>query len=228
MTIPKPDARLLSAASFVRQGAYLADIGCDHAYLPLYLCKTGKITSALACDIAKGPCERAKHNIAMAGMSEKIDVVQTNGLAGLDQKGVTDISICGMGGELIASIISDAPFVKDPSIRLILLPMSRIAHLRTYLLQNGFGIEDECLSEVDEKIYTCLSVTYQGTPRRITPFEAEFGMIAPKKQPLSPLFIKQLETKQKALLRRREGLSLSGQSTEAEDVLMLEIARYLS
>ena len=228
MTIPKPDARLLSAASFVRQGARLADIGCDHAYLPLYLCQSGKIHSALACDVAKGPCERARRNILAQGMSDKIAVVQTNGLAGLENQGVTDISICGMGGELIATILSQASFILDENIRLILLPMSRVAHLRTFLAQNGFAILDESLSSVDGKIYTCLSACYQGAPYEISLFEAEFGKIEPKKEPLSPLFITLLETKRQALTRRIEGLSMAGKSAESEKALALEIARYLS
>ena len=92
MTSVKLDNRLLSVASYIRQGAYMADIGTDHAYLPVYLCQSGKISRAIASDIAKGPCERATATVERAGLSDRISVVMTNGLQGLGEQGLTDIA----------------------------------------------------------------------------------------------------------------------------------------
>ena len=139
----RPDDRLTSAAAFVRQGACFADIGTDHAILPVFLYKSQKISRAYACDIAHGPCEKARAQVRAAGLCDAIEVVQTDGLSGLDQKGITDIAICGMGGELIASIVDAAPWIKDRSVRLILQPMTKAPQLRSYLAEAGFSVLKE-------------------------------------------------------------------------------------
>ena len=169
MTNVKLDNRLMSVAAYIRQGAYMADIGTDHAYLPVYLCQSGKIQKALACDIAEGPCRRAATTVSGAGLSHAIEVVMTDGLNGLAGRGLTDIAICGMGGELIASIIDEAEFVKSPEIRLVLLPMTKVGYLRQYLAEHGFAVEGETLSSVQNKVYTCLCVSYTGKPYSLTP-----------------------------------------------------------
>ena len=111
--------RLLSAAEFVRQGAYFADIGTDHAYLPLFLLEGGKIERAVCSDINAGPLETAKRNAEEYGLSDRIIFRLTSGAEGLSDMGITDYAICGMGGELIAEIIESAPHLKDGAVRLI-------------------------------------------------------------------------------------------------------------
>lgn len=227
MTRPVPDARLRAAADFVRPGACLADIGCDHAILPVWLCLTGRISRAYACDIAEGPCARARETIAQAGLEKDITVLCTDGLRGLEGRGVTDISVCGMGGELIAEILSAADFLRDPALRLILIPMSKPAALRRFLAENGFAVTDETISEAAGKRYFCLCAAYDGKARTLSPFEAEFGCVLPRQTPPSPLFLQCLEEKKRALTRRRDGLEVSGRSHAEEDALLSEIGRYL-
>jgi tRNA (adenine22-N1)-methyltransferase len=77
-------------------------------------------------------------NAREAGFFEKIKFVLTDGAAALADEGLTDVAICGMGGELIAEIIDKSPFFKDAGIRLILQPMSRQGQLRSYRAKNGF------------------------------------------------------------------------------------------
>ena len=120
MNKPNLDARLLSVAKFVREGAYACDIGTDHAYLPVYLVLIGRAVRALASDINKGPVERAKISVSKYGVSDKIDVILSAGLDGAADYPVTDIIIAGMGGELIASIIDAAKWTRDCKYRLIL------------------------------------------------------------------------------------------------------------
>ena len=91
------DARLLSVASLVRRGARFADVGTDHAYLPLYLLEEGMISSAVAADIAEGPLATARANVMASGREGDVTLLLANGLSGMDGLGLTDIAICGMG-----------------------------------------------------------------------------------------------------------------------------------
>ncbi len=154
--------RLCSAASFVRQRAVLADIGTDHAYLPIFLLKRGSVSRVYATDINEGPLAKAEENIRRAGLSELAVCRLTDGAAELSDLGITDYTICGMGGELIADIIDRAPHLKSPSVRLILQPMSKQEHLRAYLRRAGFSIIAEAYSSDSGKDYLCLVAEYTG------------------------------------------------------------------
>ena len=148
----EPDKRLCAAAKLVRQGAVFADIGTDHALLPVFLCKTGRVSRAVAADINVGPLAAARAQVEAEGVSHLIKLVLTDGLRGLEEEGLSDIAICGMGGELIARIIEASPYVKKAGIRLILQPMTCITELREYL-SHGFNIIDESIVCEDGKIY---------------------------------------------------------------------------
>ena len=216
----RPDDRLTSAAAFVRQGACFADIGTDHAILPVFLYKSQKIRFAYACDIAHGPCEKARAQVENAGLGSVIEVVQTDGLCGLADKGITDIAICGMGGELIASIIDAAPWVKDPAIRLILQPMTKAPQLRAYLAKAGFAVLEETVTEVSGKLYTCLCAEYAQTPHTLSDFEAEIGEYHIKHP--SPMGKRWAQGRLKAMEKRLLALN-----AEKDVALEAQIRRYI-
>ena len=160
MKFPELSKRLMSAVGFVR-GGFLADVGTDHAYLPVYLYKLGKIRGAVAADINEGPLARARTNIAAYGVGEGIDTVLSDGLAKLEGYHPDDIVIFGMGGELIIHILDEAKWTKNENIRLILQPMTKQEEVRSYLLENGFFIVGEALSEDDGKIYQTICAEYR-------------------------------------------------------------------
>lgn len=216
----RPDDRLTSAAAFVRQGACFADIGTDHAILPVFLYKSQKISRAYACDIAHGPCEKARAQVRAAGLCNSIEVVQTDGLSGLDQKGITDIAICGMGGELIASIVDAAPWVKEGGVRLILQPMTKAPQLRAYLAEAGFSVLKETVTEVSGKLYTCLCAEYTNTPHPLSVFEAEIGEYHISHP--SPMGKKWAESRLKAMEKRLKALR-----DERDLALEAQIRRYI-
>lgn len=170
--------RLLTAARYVR-GGLVADVGTDHAYLPIYLVETGRVAptltptgemlSAIASDINEGPVERAAIHVAAAGLSDRIRTVRTDGLTGLDVHDPSDIVIFGMGGELIAAILAAAPWARRPGKRLILQPMTHADRLRAYLDDAGLSVVAETLSAEGERIYQTLCVEVRAPGDAITP-----------------------------------------------------------
>ncbi len=180
----KLSPRLLTAVPYVRAGRPVADVGTDHAYLPIYLCEIGRLTPvttangavlcAVASDINRGPVERAAAHIAAAGLTAHIRTMQTDGLHGLEAYDPDTVIVFGMGGELIASILSDAPWLCRSGRRLILQPMTHAERLRAYLTESGFSIIGETLSREGERIYQTICADWNGTlcndtPRNGTP-----------------------------------------------------------
>ena len=107
------DSRLSLCASFVRQDSKLADIGTDHAYLPVWLCQNGVCKSAVAADINPEPLSRGQLTIAQAGLEDKVKTRLSDGLKSISADEADDIVIAGMGGELIAKIILDCEYSRD-------------------------------------------------------------------------------------------------------------------
>ena len=169
-----PDSRLCSAVPYLRRGGRVIDVGTDHAYLPIYLVREGIVSHALACDINKGPIASARENIIAAGLEGRIDVRLTDGLHGTEDFCPDDVMIFGMGGELIVRILSEAPWVKDGRIGLILQPMSRVSVLRRWLLENGFAITGETVT-FEDKYYQTLSARYCGERSEYTDAELLVG-----------------------------------------------------
>ena len=93
--------RLKTAASLIREGAVLADVGTDHGYVPIYLLEQKKIKSAIAMDINKGPLERAREHIHLYGMDAYIQTRLSDGVAALEKGEADSILIAGMGGGLV-------------------------------------------------------------------------------------------------------------------------------
>ncbi len=157
-----PGKRLLAAAQYVRAGAVFADIGTDHAVLPILLCREGRVKKAYACDVAEAPLEAARRNIARAGLGELAVPLLCDGFSGLDGLGVTDAAVCGMGGELTARLIAAAPFLVRDRVRLILQPMTRARFLRSFLLSSGFSITEEELVSDSGRQYELIVASYTG------------------------------------------------------------------
>lgn len=154
----------------------MADIGTDHAYLPIHLLREGIISGAVACDINAGPIESARMHIAAAGYSDRIDTLLTDGLYGVEPYAPDDILIFGMGGDLIVKILSEAPWIKNERIGLILQPMSRVSTLRQWLCENGFLITGETLS-FEDKYYQTLAAHYTGVCETYTETELAVGRL---------------------------------------------------
>lgn len=174
--------RLLAVSEYVRCGAVLCDVGTDHAKLPIYLASTGKIKKAYATDINEGPIKCARANVAELDLGDIIECIRTDGLYNTDSLEITDISICGMGGELIARILSDCPYIKNSDVNLILQPMSHTEDLRRYLYDAGFDIKDECLVRETGKLYLIINASYTGEKYEYEDIDLILGKILKSKK----------------------------------------------
>lgn len=224
MNSPKLSPRLIAAANFVRSGSFVADIGTDHAYLPIYLCLTGKIRGAVASDINEGPVARAKINVANYHLAKKITVLQTDGLSGIEGYRPDDIIICGMGGELIARIIECAEWTRNERIRLILQPMTHADKLRAYLLENGYSIADETIVK-DDKLYQIICAEYSGNTEKYSPAELIFGRHNIVRG--GEVFCEYVSYVRSVLIARRDGKLCSGADVSEEISIINEIDKLL-
>ena len=207
--------RLYSVAELVRQDAIFADIGTDHAYLPLFLLKEGRISYAYCSDINEGPLRSARTNARDAGYLDSITFTLADGADALAGRGITDYAICGMGGELIADIIDRAEHFKSEDISLILQPMTKQGHLRRYLAAHGFDILTESYSEDAGKYYVAFLVRYSGVCRDIDVYEEELGRDDVETCGLLHK-VGYLKTKIRAYRRAASGKMLGGDTTPPE------------
>ena len=170
-----PESRLGSAIPYLTRGGRVADIGTDHAYLPIYLVKEGIVESAIACDINEGPICAARANIEAAGLGDRIETLLTDGLCGVERYAPDDVLIFGMGGELIVKILEAAPWIRDPRIGLILQPMTKVSVLRAWLLGNGFAILGETLTREEHRFYQTVHARWCGKNTEYTDEELLLG-----------------------------------------------------
>ena len=193
------NARLRAAAEFVAarfdyeerdMPLVCADVGADHAYLSIYLVLHGICGRVYATEINELPAKKAVRNISQmpdvkvqkadgstqtVPLGSLISVHVTDGLCGMQDKGINRAVVCGMGGEVIAGIIDRAQFLKHDRVKLVLQPMSKEMELREYLCDNGFHITEEKLLRDTGRIYTVMSVVYDGEKRKLSPAQLMLG-----------------------------------------------------
>ena len=179
--------RLELVASFVTQGAILLDVGSDHAYLPIELVERGQIEGAIAGEVVDGPYQSALKNVEAHGLKEKIQVRLANGLAAFEEEDqVSVITIAGMGGRLIATILEEGLDKLSDVERLILQPNNREDDLRLWLQEHGFQIVAESILEEAGKFYEILVV--EAGQMKLSASDVRFGPFLSKE--VSPVFIK--------------------------------------
>ena len=218
------DSRLSTALKYLRKGKKLADVGTDHAYLPIYAVSNGYSSRAVASDINKGPTERARINVSMCSFPDRITVLQTDGLKGIEVFDPDDIAIFGMGGELIASIIASSPWAGAKGKRLILQPMTNADTLRLYLAENGFAIIGETLSEDCGKLYVTICCEGGGEKYSLSLAEAILGKYNIENEISSPLFRELLRRAENAYNVRLEGKKAGQKDYSFEIQVLSELA----
>lgn len=145
--------RLQAVADLVSPGSRVADVGCDHAYISIYLAENKISSSIIAMDINKGPLERARANIEKFGYSHLISTRLSDGLSKLSPGEADSIVIAGMGGPLMVEILSRGKEIIMAAKELILQPQSEIYKVREFLQESEFIIIEENMVIDEGKYY---------------------------------------------------------------------------
>lgn len=183
--------RLKTIADMIERCDKIADIGTDHAYIPIYLIKNKVCTEAIASDINKGPVEKAKKNVAIENLKDKIECRHGGGFTTIDPKEVQVAVIAGMGGNLIRDIIEESKDVFKSLDYCILQPVQNPEILREYVYIMGYKILDEELCYEEGKFYEIIKVKYDNNPICIDPIYYEISKkLLDKKHPLIFKFIR--------------------------------------
>ena len=215
--------RLLKIASLVDNGKRIADIGTDHGYIPVYLLNQNKIQYAILGDVNKGPLENARKEVTRNKLQDKVDLRLGSGIEVLKENEVDEIiiagfskrdntpeatlSIAGMGGMLINSLLKANEKVAHTTEKLILQPMQAPEELRMFLYQNGYKILDEHLVREEHRLYEIIVCKYEGLePQEIDPIYYEIGLkLIQNNDPLLNDFIENKIRINQNVLKKLEG-----------------------
>ena len=170
----KLDPRLETIAGFIKKGSRVLDIGTDHAYLPVWLSRTGRCAYVLATDINEKPLMSAQRSVERYA-AQNIELKCTDGLKDIDISSFDYIVIAGMGGELIAEILSGLSGKFSPKQELLLCPTTKSEILRDFLYKKGFFVENEPCIISKKHVYSVMRVLYSGESRPLTEFERYTG-----------------------------------------------------
>ena len=207
--------RLLRCTEFVHTGDRVADVGCDHGYLGIYLLQTGLASHIYAGDVNEGPLQSAVLNSEKYGVKDRISFYLSDGVCNFPRD--FDTMVCaGMGADTMVSILENAPWLKNSAYRLILQCQSKTPYLRKYLSQNGWTIAQESVVRDGRFLYTVMEVLYQATPL-LTPGQCYFSpALQQNHEPEANAYYQQV------LFRLQRAINGQGESADQEMVQALQ------
>ena len=185
----KISERLATVAGLIPQGSDFVDIGTDHGYVPIWLLQNGRIRSAIAMDVNKGPLARAKENRDKYGFTDVMDIRLSNGFEKLKPGEGESVLIAGMGGPLMIRIIEEGRTNASSIQTWVLQPQSEIPSVRRYLHEHGFVIVEEIMLKDEGKYYMAMkAIVAEANPW--TDLEYLFGkFLLEEKHPVLHEFI---------------------------------------
>ena len=209
---PSLGARLLAAAGLVRSGRVVADIGCDHGKLAVYLGLQSRVPRVIAADVRPMPLARAKGLVKQNACEHKVECRLGDGLACLAQGEATEIIIAGMSGQTIQEIMESCPWAAAQENHFILIPTTRHTQLRKWLYEAGYVIQQEVPVYENRKYYTVLSARYTGQRKEQTPLFCTIGLMQQNDSPQAKGYItcrlRHLQKKARASLPEEERAAL--------------------
>ncbi|MCD8340598.1 MAG: class I SAM-dependent methyltransferase [Clostridiales bacterium] len=217
--------RLQVVADLVPEGARLADVGTDHAHLPVWLLLNGRIAAAIASDIRPGPLERAARTVEAYRLQERVSLRLCPGLEGVAPHEADTVTICGMGGDMMIGILEAAPWTRD-GVTLILQPQSGQPRLRRWLTAHGYEIQLECLAKEAHRWYPVLLVrggrsTVLSAPEALAGPERAWRQ-EPLRLPYLAFLREQCRRQLDAVLRSEKAADVARRAELAECVTALE------
>lgn len=167
--------RMQAIADKVTVDSSVADIGCDHGFVAIYLAQQKGVKKIFALDVNKGPLLRAKEHIEMNGLSQVIETRLSDGARALSVNESDAAIIAGMGGKLITRILTDSSDKFKVMKEVILSPHSEIDFVRNYLCEEGYEIIDEDMVFDEEKYYQIIKCRYTGDSYSLSDEEKKYG-----------------------------------------------------
>ena len=159
--------RLLACAGFVAPGDRVADIGCDHGYLGIYLLQQGIASSVIASDVNEQPLQCAVINAEKFGFRDKMTFFLSDGVRNIPRD--FDCMVCaGMGADTMISILEAAPWLRSGQYRMILQCQSKTPMLRKYLSEQGWHIAKETVLRDGRFLYTVMEVLWEPGCEQLT------------------------------------------------------------
>ena len=192
MKIPL-SSRLLACCNYVNPGDRVADVGCDHGYLGIYLLKHGTASFVIESDINEGPLQSAMRNAVKFGTKNKMSFHLSDGVQNIPRD--FDTLVCaGMGADTIMSILHHAPWLKDSKYRLILQCQSKRPELRQWLYDEGYRINRETLAKDGKFVYSIMEVVFD-PGHGITPAQSYISpALLESKHPLLPEYYERVKS----------------------------------
>lgn len=205
--------RLKTIAGMVDTCECVADIGTDHGYVPIYLIKNDVCSKAIASDINKGPVEKARLNVKLEGLDNKIQCRLGGGLSTIKPGEVQGIVIAGMGGNLIRDIIEEGIDILKKAKFAVLQPVQNPEVLREYIYRKGYKIIDEELCIEDNKLYEIIKIGYDEKIEDIDSIYYEIGKTLVQKR--HPLVNRYIEMKVERYIKILENITEESESAKS-------------
>lgn len=166
--------RLMACCRYVAPGDRVADVGCDHGFLSIYLLKNKIASAVIASDIGEGPLKSAMTNADKYGVADNIRFFISDGVQSIPRE--FDCMVCaGMGGDTMISILDAAPWLQNKQYKLVLQCQTRVHLLRQYLSQKGWCIQDESTVQDGKFVYTVICAVWDPGAPRLTAGQCHFS-----------------------------------------------------
>lgn len=220
--------RLQAIADLVPPGSRLADVGTDHAYIPVYLTAKGICPTAIAGDIVPGPLDNARRTVEKYGVSDKVTTLLSPGLEAFPPRCADAVVIAGMGGDQIADIVAAASWLCHPEVTLLLQPMSMQEKCRTALHRLSFACEKEVWVEEGRHCYVVM--VYRFSLKELPPLSHLTAFVGSAPGQDDPAAKRYLHNRTDKLRRMIEGMSRSPRLQEERDrqlALLRQVEAYL-
>ncbi len=222
--------RLETIIEMISPGKMVADIGTDHGFVPIELVRRGICTAGIAADVGEGPLARAKEHIEKAGLHKKIQTRQGDGLSPLVPGEADRLVIAGMGGPLMARILSQGENVAREIQEMILSPQSEIEMFRRFLRENHYNIVEERALWDEKKYYVVLRIN-SGDRQEYTPEEYAYGKVScmsPSSRKARGIYLQKEITTAQNIEERLQKELIQKSSEQGDSTLLCERLKEIS